>query len=112
MDTAGTVGLRNLGRIIRIVLAVNFVLLILSFIPAFSGIGAKPGLADRLWGNYRLFGWRADVAWMSTSTIFIVVGGIKWIRGRNADKTTAIVCLAWLACFFFYARYIVHHMFG
>ena len=93
-------------------LAVNFVLFILSFIPAISGIGPKPGLFDRLWGNYRLAGWRADVVWMCVSTMFIVGGGIRWIARRGSVNPTAILCFVWLVCFYFYASYVVHHMFG
>jgi len=103
---------RVLGRILLSVLAVNFALFILSFIPQFSGIGSEPGLFDRLWGNYRLAGWRADVVWICASTIFIIVGGIAPMRGRGFDKTTAILCWVWLACFFFYLRYTLSHMFG
>gem|GEM_PF-3030432 len=112
MDSARIAGPRNTGLILRIVLAANFVLFILSFIPAVSGIGPKPGLFDRLWGNYRLAGWRVDVLWMCVSTVFIFGGGIRWIAKRGLTNPTAILCLVWLVCFLFYAGHIVVHMFG
>ncbi len=49
---------RIFGWILRGSLAVDFALCVLTFIPAFSGIGREPGLADRLLGNYRFGGWR------------------------------------------------------
>ena len=104
--------MRALDRILRGVLAVNFALFILSFIPAFSGSWREPGLFDRLWGNYRLAGWRADFVWMGVSTLFIAVVGATSIREFRYHKTTAILCLVWLACFLFYLNYCVHHMFG
>jgi len=45
---------------LRSVILANLVLPGLSFIPAFSGVGDTPGLADRLWGEIRFGGWRAD----------------------------------------------------
>ncbi|HKW12230.1 MAG TPA: hypothetical protein VJO33_17720 [Gemmatimonadaceae bacterium] len=108
--------------ILRGVLAVNFALLVLSFVPAFSGIGQpEPGVADRLWGNYRFDGWRADVVWMCVSTVIcllrvylvIVVRGPTWTRERGSRRITSILCWVWLACFFFlYLPYTLMHMFG
>ena len=103
---------------LRGVLLVNFALFILSFIPAFSGFGHELGLADRLWGVYRVDGWRADVAWMCTSTPFIalasipfiVVGGVTQIKQRRYHRT-AIFCLVWLACFLVYLVWILVNMF-
>jgi hypothetical protein len=112
--------------ILRGVVAVNFGLFVLSFVPAFSGIGQpEPGMADRLWGNFRFDGWRADIVWMSVSTawvlcvcllrayLVIVVGGPTWTRERGPRRTTSILCWMWLACFFFlYLPYTLMHMFG
>ena len=102
----------------------NFVLLVLSFIPAFSGYGPEPGVADRLWDAYRLDGFRADVVWMCLSTAFvlcvcllraylvIVVGGPRWTKERGARRTTSILCWVWLGCFvFLYMPNTAAHMF-
>jgi hypothetical protein len=97
---------------LRGILAVNFVLLVLTFVPAFSGIGPEPGLADRLWGNVRLGGWRADVAWMFVSSLFVFARGLRWPREPGARRATAILCWGWLPCFVVYLRYTVIHMFG
>ena len=104
--------MRATDWVLRGVLAVNFILLILSFIPTFSGIGSEPGLADRLWGNLRLAGWRADVVWMCVSTLLIFAGGLRWTRERGARRTTSILCWAWIPCFFGYLGYALVHMFG
>jgi hypothetical protein len=98
--------------IVRGLLAINVALLILTFIPAFSGIGPEPGVADRLWGNYRFGGWRADVVWMFVSTIVILAGGLRPTVEHGPERTTSNLCWAWLACVFSYFGYVVTHMFG
>jgi len=104
--------MRNFGWILRGLLAVDFALFVLTFIPAFSGIGQEPGLADRLLGNYRLGGWRADVVWMCASSVLIIAIGLPWIRENRYAIITRIAWFLWLACFSFYLIYIVIHMFG
>jgi len=100
------------GWILRGFLAVDFVLFVLSFIPAFSGIGPAPGIADRLLGNYRFGGWRADVVWMCASSVFIIAIGLRWIRENRSANVTRIAWFLWLACFPIYLIYTVIHMFG
>jgi hypothetical protein len=100
------------GWILRGLLAVDFALFVLSFIPAFSGIGPEPGITDRLLGNYRFGGWRADVVWMCASSVFIIVIGLRWIRENRSANITRIAWLLWLACFPIYLIYTVIHMFG
>jgi hypothetical protein len=104
--------MRIFGWILRGLLAVDFALFVLTFIPAFSGIGQEPGLADRLLGNYRFGGWRVDVAWMCASTVFIIALGLPWTRENRSAKITRIACFVWIACFPIYLFYIVIHMFG
>ncbi len=104
--------MRIFGWILRGLLAVDYVLFVLTFIPAFSGIGPEPGLADRLLGNYRFGGWRADVVWMCASSAFIIGTGFPWIKHNRSAKTTRISWFLWLACFPFYLFYIILHMFG
>ena len=111
---------RALEHIVRVLLAINFVLFVLTFIPAFSGIGQpEPGLADRLWGDYRFAGWRADIVWVCATSVFIglsttafVVDGGVWSVKDRRYHNTAIVCLVWLACFLVYLGYCLLHMFG
>jgi|SRR6185437_4114003 len=104
--------MRIVGWVLRGLLAVDFALFVLAFIPAFSGIGPEPGIADRLWGNYRFGGWRADVVWMCASSVFIIVAGFPWIRESRSAKITRIAWFLWLACYPIYMFYIVIHMFG
>lgn len=93
--------LGNADRLLRALLAVNLVLLVLSFIPAFSGTGARPGLADALFGKIRFGGWRADVVWMVASSLIILIGALRWTRD-----------LAWLPCLLVYLGWALLHMFG
>ena len=113
-DTARSpwVAKRPIDWMLRGVLAVNVALFVLSFFPAFSGLGPTPGWADRLWGNYRLGSWRADFVWMCMSTVLLSVAGLPRTRDRSARTTTRMLCWAWLACFAIYLCYTLLHMFG
>ena len=104
--------MRFSGWILRGLLAVNFALFILTFIPAFSGIGQNPGLADRLFGNYRFGGWRGDVVWMCSSSVLIVAAGVPLMRAGRPAKITKFAWCLWFACFPIYLVYIFLHMFG
>ena len=104
--------MRIFGWILRGLLAVDFALFVLAFVPAFSGIGPEPGVADRLWGNYRFGGWRADVVWMCASSVFIIVAGFPWIKQSRSAKITRFAWFLWLGCFPVYLCYTVIHMFG
>jgi hypothetical protein len=92
---------------------VNLALLVLTFVPAFSGIGSNAsGLADRAWGNIRLAGWRADVVWVCASTLFILLAAIGPASERGISGLTSALCRVWLGCFVIYGSYTVLHMFG
>ena len=110
--------MKALNWILRAVLAVNFALFVLSFIPAISGYGREPGVFDSLWGGYRLDGWRADVVWMCASAPFILLASVPFIIVGGVTETkdihyrrTAILCLVWLACFVVYLGWTLMHMF-
>jgi hypothetical protein len=99
-------------RVLRGLVAVDFVLLVLTFVPVFSGIGQDPGLADRWWGSARVGGWRADVAWMCGSSLLVLVGGLPGGAELGLRRRTVVVCRLWLPCFVLYVGYTVFHMFG
>jgi hypothetical protein len=105
--------------LIGVLTAVNFILFVLTFVPAFSGIGVgpHPGLADRLWGDYRFGGWRADIVWVITSTAGILILALPYSQSTSAKRTRArklvlASCAVWLVCFLVYARYVLMHMMG
>ena len=104
--------MKIMGWILRCLLAMDFALFVLTFIPAFSGIGQRPGLADRILGNYRFGGWRIDVAWICASSVFIIAFGLRGSTENRSAKITKIACVLWIACFPIYLGYIVIHMFG
>ena len=104
--------MRATDWIIRGLLVVDGLLFILSFVPAFSGIGPEPGLADRIWGHDPSGGFRGNVVWMCVSTVVILVGGLRPTAEPGAERTTSKLCFAWLACFVVYLGYVVMHMFG
>jgi hypothetical protein len=103
--------MRVVDWVVRGLIAINVALLILTFVPAFSGTGAKPGMADRLWGDYRYGGFRGDVVWICVSTIVILVGGLRPTDGPGAERTTSNLCVLWLPCFLSYLLYVLVHMF-
>lgn len=103
--------LRPIDFIVRGIMALDLILLILTFIPTFSGLGPEPGMADRLWGTYRIGFWRIDFVWMCVSTVGILAGGLRPTVERGSERTTSNLALAWLPCFFIYICYIVMHMF-
>lgn len=103
---------RAIDWVLRGVLAVNLVILVLSFTPWFSGIGPELGVADRLLGSYRPGGWRADVAWMFVSTALIAIFALGGSDQSRSRKTTVILCRVWLVCFVVYLGYVLTHMFG
>jgi len=97
---------------LRILLLINLVLFVLAFVPAFSGLGAAPGLADHYLGNIRYGGWRADILWVFASTVGIVMIGNPWGRRNQPDKLTRTMWYLWLGCFPVYLFYVFMHMFG
>jgi hypothetical protein len=105
-------GLELANWVLRAAVALDLFLFGLSVVPASSGIGPAPGLADRLWGNARLAGWRVDVVWMVCSSVLIFAGTSRWTREASAGKTTAILCWAWLPLFVVHTGYTLVHMFG
>ncbi len=114
---ASTITMTTLGRLIVAIIAINLILFALTFNPAFSGIGVAPGLADRLLGNYRVDGWRADIVWMFASTAVIFFLGLRYLYRISGDRSRVdrIVlssCVAWLVCFVVYASYVLMHMMG
>jgi hypothetical protein len=100
------------GWILRGLVAVDFALFVLTFFPAFSGIGGGPGLADRLFGDYRFGGWRADVVWMCASSVFIFFTGLVWVGKNRSARITFVAWCLWIGCFPLFLFYIVIHMFG
>lgn len=97
-------GMIVLDLILRSVLAVNFLLFFLSFIPAYQR-WPNPAKLD-------LGGFRIDFVWVCISTLFIVVASIPFFVVGGIAQTkqarfrrTAILCLLWLVCFLIYLGY-------
>lgn len=96
-----------------LVIAIDFVLFVLTFFPAFSGIGPQPGLADRLWGSNRFGGWRADVVWVFASSMVLFFVTMTSAGSRTASRSPVFkLSVLWLICFVVYAGYVVMHMMG
>ena len=93
--------------ILRGSIALNFVFYALSFSVWFEGTQERPGAADRLFGAYRLGGFRADIVWLVASTIavivvfFLLVFKVKKNASRMVD---VFLCLTWIVAFFSFVR--------
>lgn len=88
--------------VLRVVIALNFVLIILSFFPWFEGTEQKPGVADEIFGRYRLGGFRADFVWLTVSTvvIFFCLRSILRISKTNTRmKLDLCLHIAWIVAF-------------
>jgi hypothetical protein len=88
--------------IFRAVVAVNLLLVALSWWPWFEGTAAKPGAVDHLLGTLRLGGFRADVVWLVISTLFIFLALFLFLaearRSRSA-RANVLLCLAEIVAF-------------
>src|SRR5690349_9070887 len=84
--------------ILPFVVGVNFLLLALSFSHVYEGTMEFSGLAERLFGSIRLFGWRGDIVWLFFSTIFVAAMGLlsikKW-RTERSSKRSLLLCTCW-----------------
>jgi len=87
----------------RVLFVANMVLFALLFLPS---------VADRLFGNFRFAGWRADVVLVSVSGLIGSTGTLRWTREPGPRRTTSRLCLAWMPCYVFYVGYAFIHMFG
>ena len=91
--------------VLRSVITLNFLRFALSFIPSFEGTAQEPGLADRIFGNYRIAGFRIDSAWILASSlvIFLFIFILAWIAKRDPKaRIDILLCLAWMAAFVTY----------
>ena len=92
-----------ISQILRGLLAINFIRFGLSFLPRFEGTELKPGLADRMFGGLRLFGFRSDLVFMVCSTVLIGVLGIGLLTARDREsRIDRLLCAAWIIAFVVY----------
>lgn len=97
--------LRRIALLLRVMIGVNFFRFALSFFPWFEGTADQPGMADRLFGDVRIDGWRLDICWLVGSSFFVFVGLLLLIpKGwkEPAVRVTAYLFAAWMVAFFVY----------
>jgi hypothetical protein len=88
--------------VLRVVIALNFTRFALSFLPWFEGTAAQPGLADEVFGRYRIGGFRADFVWLIASTAVILCSMPYVLRAsKNSSKmkVDSYLCIAWIIAF-------------
>jgi hypothetical protein len=95
--------------ILRAILAVNWVLFVLSFWPRYAGTAINRGLADEWFGMRDLGGFRADFVWLGISTLMAAVAFFFFFDERKSDARAHVdilLCGGWvIACFV-----MVYHM--
>jgi hypothetical protein len=82
----------------RFVVAIDLVLVVLSFLPGFEGSAGRIGVADKLFGRFGLGGFRIDFVWLATSTALLVLLLILHARttslhflDRRLDRVLAVM---------------------
>jgi hypothetical protein len=90
---------------LRLIIAVNFGLFALSFWPRFEGGANRIGLADQIFGEYRLSGFRVDFAWLALSTFAVFAGALFLLSEFRRDRRACIdlfLSVGWLIAFVIY----------
>lgn len=89
----------------RGIVAINFTRFALLFSPRFEGSESHAGEADRLFGAYRIGGFRADFAWLVATTLLIVLSLFYFrsnIRKERSTRFDTFLGGAWVAAFVIY----------
>jgi formate-dependent nitrite reductase membrane component NrfD len=93
---------------ILVVVVFNVLLITLNWFTWFGGDAQQAGAADRIFGQLRLGGFRADSVWLVVSTVGLGFAFLFFVteakRSREA-KINAILCLVGVVAFCFY---VVH----
>ncbi len=98
---------RKFHLLLRSLVLFNLAFIALSCVPWFSGTAKTPGFADRLFGNLRFGGFRADVVWLTLSTgailLALPVFAVQF-RARSI-QVSVLLCIAEIASFCGYVYY-------
>jgi hypothetical protein len=92
-------------RVLRVVIALNFIRFALSFLPWFEGTATQPGLADEVFGRYRIGGFRADFVWLIVSTVVILCSMPYVLRMSKRGPKTKVdlyLCFALMIVFLWF----------
>jgi hypothetical protein len=83
----------------------NFARFALSFVPKFEGTAARAGIADKLFGEYTVGGFRADFAWLFGSTIVLFAATFYFAKNSENDPQSRLDVLlgrTWIVAFVIY----------
>ena len=101
--------LRITTFLVCLVVAFNLLLIGLRWSPWFAGTEQQIGCADRLFGAYRLGGFRADCVWLFFSTAILVIALCYFLlqaRRRNA-RIAVLLCVIDILAFCAYVYRIL-----
>jgi hypothetical protein len=94
--------------VVWVVSIVNLSLIWVSWTPWFGGTAQHAGMADKLFGQMRLAGFRADIVWLCVSTgVLFLVGWFFILQARTSRsaRINAALCVAEVLSF---ALYVLH----
>jgi hypothetical protein len=98
---------RIASLLLRSTVLFNLLLVGLAWSPWFEGNERDIGFADKLFGELRFGGFRADVVWLFFSSfllLFPLLYFFERAKGSGAARLNVIFCVAGIAgfCFFLY----------
>lgn len=97
--------------LVRVALAMNFLRFLLSFIPSFEGTEHDAGSVEKLFGSFRIAGFRADFVWLLFSTPIIFLAAFYFLWEARKNRLALIdfaLCLLWVAAFAEYVLRMLH----
>jgi hypothetical protein len=89
----------------------NFLRFLLSFIPSFEGTEHDAGSVEKLFGSFRIAGFRADFVWLLFSTPIIFLAAFYFLWEARKNRLALIdfaLCLLWVAAFAEYVLRMLH----
>lgn len=98
------------GLLLRCVIGFNILLIALSWSSGFEGTENEVGVADKLLGNFRVAGFRADFVWLLLSSIAVFL--LFWfflpsVRASRSAKINATLCAIEIVAFAIFIHHIL-----
>ena len=96
--------------LVRACVIVNLVLILLTWWPRFSGSENQAGLADQVFGQFRIGGFRIDLVWIVLSSAVLFFASFHFFNSSGERKATflnGVFCVAGVLAFIVYIHKIL-----
>ena len=93
--------------LLRAGVSVNLLLIALTWWPRFSGSETRIGLADQLFGQLRIGGFRIDVVWLVLSSAALFFASFYFLNNTRERRTALLngmFCVAGVLAFIVYVH--------